>query len=129
MGSSPQRTVHSTLSSTTAPISRLSLGLGGTGAPLVGLLADWGGLETAMLVVAALTVPGLVLALPREARDPRQHAAQAPRRRRATATKPGIEDVAPNLVAYPVTHRRDERAAREPRVEKQERYGLAAADE
>lgn len=47
----------------------LSLGLGGVGAPLIGLLADWGGLDT------ALTIPGLLLglALPREARDPRRH--------------------------------------------------------
>jgi FSR family fosmidomycin resistance protein-like MFS transporter len=41
----------------------LSIGLGGIGAPLLGLLADAGGLKTTMLAVAALPVIGLVLAL------------------------------------------------------------------
>ena len=41
----------------------LSIGLGGIGAPLLGLLADAGGLRTTMLAIAALPVLGLVLAL------------------------------------------------------------------
>jgi len=41
----------------------LSIGLGGIGAPLLGLLADAGGLQTTMLAIAALPVLGLVLAL------------------------------------------------------------------
>lgn len=41
----------------------LSIGLGGVGAPLLGLLADAGGLETTMLAIAALPVVGLLLAL------------------------------------------------------------------
>lgn len=41
----------------------LSIGLGGIGAPLLGLLADAGGLRTAMLAIAALPVLGLVLSL------------------------------------------------------------------
>ena len=41
----------------------LSIGLGGIGAPLLGLLADRGGLETTMLAIAALPVLGLVLSL------------------------------------------------------------------
>ena len=41
----------------------LSIGLGGIGAPLLGLLADAGGLRTTMLVIAALPVLGFVLAL------------------------------------------------------------------
>lgn len=41
----------------------LSIGLGGMGAPLLGLLADAGGLRTTMLAIAALPVLGLVLAL------------------------------------------------------------------
>ena len=41
----------------------LSIGLGGIGAPLLGLLADAGGLATTMLAIAALPVAGLVLAL------------------------------------------------------------------
>jgi FSR family fosmidomycin resistance protein-like MFS transporter len=41
----------------------LSIGLGGVGAPLLGFLADIAGLPTAMLVIAALPVPGLLLAL------------------------------------------------------------------
>ncbi|QIN82765.1 MFS transporter [Rubrobacter tropicus] len=41
----------------------LSIGLGGIGAPLLGLLADAGGLRAAMLAIAALPVLGLVLAL------------------------------------------------------------------
>jgi len=46
----------------------LSLGLGGLGPPLLGLLADANGLEAAMLATAALPVAGLLLALalPRE---------------------------------------------------------------
>jgi FSR family fosmidomycin resistance protein-like MFS transporter len=42
----------------------LSIGLGGIGAPLLGLLADSRGLEATMLVVAALPVLGLLLTLP-----------------------------------------------------------------
>ncbi len=47
----------------------LSIGLGGVGAPLLGLLADRSGLPTAMLAVAALPVLGFLLAmsLPRKA--------------------------------------------------------------
>ena len=41
----------------------LSIGLGGVGAPLLGLVADNAGLSLTMLVIAALPVPGLVLAL------------------------------------------------------------------
>lgn len=41
----------------------LSIGLGGVGAPLLGLLADAGGLRTTMLAIAALPVLGFVLAL------------------------------------------------------------------
>ncbi len=41
----------------------LSIGLGGVGAPLLGLLADAGGLKITMLAVAALPVLGLALAL------------------------------------------------------------------
>jgi len=41
----------------------LSIGLGGLGAPLLGLLADHAGLSVTMLVVAALPVIGLILAL------------------------------------------------------------------
>jgi FSR family fosmidomycin resistance protein-like MFS transporter len=41
----------------------LSIGLGGVGAPLLGLLADAGGLRTTMLAIAALPVLGLVLSL------------------------------------------------------------------
>ena len=41
----------------------LSIGLGGIGAPLLGLLADAGGLKLTMLAVAALPVLGFVLAL------------------------------------------------------------------
>ncbi|CAA9445284.1 MAG: Fosmidomycin resistance protein [uncultured Rubrobacteraceae bacterium] len=41
----------------------LSIGLGGIGAPLLGLLADVGGLRTTMLAIAALPVLGFVLAL------------------------------------------------------------------
>ena len=46
----------------------LSIGLGGVGAPLLGLLADAGGLRTTMLAVAALPVVGLALALTLPAR-------------------------------------------------------------
>lgn len=47
----------------------LSIGLGGVGAPLLGLLADRAGLPVTMLVMAALPVLGLILALtlPRKA--------------------------------------------------------------
>jgi MFS transporter, FSR family, fosmidomycin resistance protein len=41
----------------------LSIGLGGLGAPLLGLLADNAGLSVTMLVIAALPVLGLVLAV------------------------------------------------------------------
>lgn len=41
----------------------LSIGLGGVGAPLLGLLADAGGLRATMLAIAALPVLGLVLSL------------------------------------------------------------------
>ena len=41
----------------------LSIGLGGVGAPLLGLLADAGGLRTTMLAIAGLPVLGLVLSL------------------------------------------------------------------
>jgi MFS transporter, FSR family, fosmidomycin resistance protein len=41
----------------------LSIGLGGVGAPLLGLLADNAGLPTTMLVIAALPVPALILTL------------------------------------------------------------------
>jgi FSR family fosmidomycin resistance protein-like MFS transporter len=46
----------------------LSIGLGGVGAPLFGLLADRAGLQVTMLVMAALPVLGLLLAftLPRK---------------------------------------------------------------
>ncbi len=41
----------------------LSIGLGGAGAPLLGLIADAHGLPTTIAVIAALPVPALVLAL------------------------------------------------------------------
>lgn len=41
----------------------LSIGLGGVGAPLLGLLADASGLRTTMLAIAALPVLGFILAL------------------------------------------------------------------
>jgi MFS transporter, FSR family, fosmidomycin resistance protein len=41
----------------------LSIGLGGIGAPLLGLLADAGGLKSTMLAIAALPILGFVLAL------------------------------------------------------------------
>jgi FSR family fosmidomycin resistance protein-like MFS transporter len=41
----------------------LSIGLGGVGAPLLGVLADRAGLSVTMLVIAALPVIGLLLAL------------------------------------------------------------------
>ncbi len=41
----------------------LSIGLGGVGAPMLGFLADRAGLSMMMLVIAALPVPGLLLAL------------------------------------------------------------------
>ncbi len=41
----------------------LSIGLGGLGAPVLGLLADNAGLSVTMLVVAALPIIGLILAL------------------------------------------------------------------
>jgi FSR family fosmidomycin resistance protein-like MFS transporter len=46
----------------------LSIGLGGVGAPLLGLLADESGLPTAMLAIAILPVLGflLTLSLPRK---------------------------------------------------------------
>ena len=46
----------------------LSIGLGGVGAPLLGSLADRAGLAVTMLVIAALPVPGVLLAftLPRK---------------------------------------------------------------
>jgi len=41
----------------------LSIGLGGIGAPLLGLVADTGGLRLTMLVIATLPVLGFLLAL------------------------------------------------------------------
>jgi FSR family fosmidomycin resistance protein-like MFS transporter len=41
----------------------LSIGLGGVGAPLLGLVADNAGLSLTMLVIAVLPLPGLILAL------------------------------------------------------------------
>ena len=41
----------------------LSIGLGGMGAPLLGLLADAGGLKTTMLAIAALPILGFILTL------------------------------------------------------------------
>ncbi len=46
----------------------LSIGLGGVGTPILGLLADAGGLRTTMLAIAALPVLGLVLSLALPAR-------------------------------------------------------------
>jgi FSR family fosmidomycin resistance protein-like MFS transporter len=46
----------------------LSIGLGGVGAPLLGLLADVGGLRTTMFTIAALPVLGFVLSLSLPAR-------------------------------------------------------------
>jgi FSR family fosmidomycin resistance protein-like MFS transporter len=50
----------------------LSIGLGGAGAPLLGLLADRAGLPVTMLVIAALPVLGLLLTftLPRKVPAP-----------------------------------------------------------
>ena len=53
----------------------LSIGLGGVGAPLLGLLADAGGLRTTMLAIAALPVLGLVLSLMLPARTSASDAA------------------------------------------------------
>ena len=50
----------------------LSIGLGGAGAPLLGLLADRSGLPTAMLAVAALPVIGLLLTLTLPRKTPEQ---------------------------------------------------------
>jgi MFS transporter, FSR family, fosmidomycin resistance protein len=41
----------------------LSIGLGGIGAPLLGLVADSAGLSFTMLLIAVLPVLGLLLAL------------------------------------------------------------------
>jgi MFS transporter, FSR family, fosmidomycin resistance protein len=41
----------------------LSIGLGGVGAPLLGLVADNAGLSFTMLVIAVLPLPGLILTL------------------------------------------------------------------
>lgn len=41
----------------------LSIGLGGVGAPVFGLLADNSGLTATMLAISALPIPGLILAL------------------------------------------------------------------
>lgn len=51
----------------------LAIGLGGVGAPALGLVADAEGLETTMLVVAAIPLIGLATAftLPRDRRGPR----------------------------------------------------------
>jgi MFS transporter, FSR family, fosmidomycin resistance protein len=49
----------------------LSIGLGGVGAPLLGLLADAGGLRATMLAIAALPVLGLALSLMLPARTDR----------------------------------------------------------
>jgi FSR family fosmidomycin resistance protein-like MFS transporter len=50
----------------------LSIGLGGIGAPLLGLVADSEGLPFIMLIIASLPVLGLLLALtlPRGTRTP-----------------------------------------------------------
>jgi FSR family fosmidomycin resistance protein-like MFS transporter len=50
----------------------LSIGLGGVGAPLLGLLADTAGLPATMLVIAALSLPGVLLSftLPRRVPAP-----------------------------------------------------------
>jgi FSR family fosmidomycin resistance protein-like MFS transporter len=50
----------------------LSIGLGGIGAPLLGLLADGAGLSVTMLVIAALPLPGVLLSftLPRRVPAP-----------------------------------------------------------
>ena len=50
----------------------LSIGLGGVGAPLLGLLADRAGLPVTMLIIAVLPLPGVLLSftLPRRVPDP-----------------------------------------------------------
>jgi MFS transporter, FSR family, fosmidomycin resistance protein len=50
----------------------LSIGLGGMGAPLLGLVADSAGLSFTMMVIATLPILGLLLALtlPRGTRPP-----------------------------------------------------------
>ena len=50
----------------------LSIGLGGVGAPLLGLLADRSGLHAAMLAIAALPVVGLILTLTLPRKTPEQ---------------------------------------------------------
>ena len=50
----------------------LSIGLGGVGAPLLGLLADRSGLTTAMLAIAALPVVGFLLTLTLPRKTPEQ---------------------------------------------------------
>jgi FSR family fosmidomycin resistance protein-like MFS transporter len=52
----------------------LSIGLGGIGAPLLGLLADKAGLLVTMLVIAALPVLGLLLAFTLPRKVPPSHA-------------------------------------------------------
>jgi FSR family fosmidomycin resistance protein-like MFS transporter len=48
----------------------LSIGIGGLGAPVLGLVADDYGLTTTMLIVAALPVFGLLLTLTLPAKPP-----------------------------------------------------------
>jgi len=69
----------------------LSIGLGGAGAPLLGLIADAHGLPTTIAVIAALPVPALVLALalPRPRAGARPAGEGARRRGRAYGRSSG----------------------------------------
>ena len=58
----------------------LSIGLGGVGAPLLGLLADAHGLRAVFEVIAGLPVLALLLSLALPGRAPRRASGRAPRR-------------------------------------------------
>ena len=66
----------------------LSIGLGGVGAPLLGLVADSEGLSFTMMVIASLPILGLILALtlPR-GRGPQRRFAERPTGSRVRVTK------------------------------------------
>jgi FSR family fosmidomycin resistance protein-like MFS transporter len=64
----------------------LSIGLGGVGAPLLGLLADGAGLRAVFVTVAALPLAALLLSLALPRQTPRESiGAAAPRPTRPTA--------------------------------------------
>ena len=63
----------------------LSIGLGGVGAPLLGVLADSAGLRAVFVTVAALPLAALVLSLALPRRTPRESVGAAPRATRQAA--------------------------------------------